>query len=74
MQIEKGIPIYGTDTIASLLSKMEAGDSFLIPEADFSKTSGLHGAQQRALFAARRMKVKVKTRKWDGGLRVWRVE
>lgn len=77
-EIEKNVPIppeyRRTRESKYPLKKMAKGDSFLIPvPADAPKESYAR-AQQSVQSYASRWKIKVTTRKIDGGVRVWRIE
>jgi len=67
-QIEKNVPIpegHGRGTpLKYPWNKMEIGDSIVVP----SKTG-----QQSALKYGQRYSLKFRTRKVDGGYRIWRV-
>lgn len=56
------------------LRKMVKGDSFLIPVMADAPKEAYVRAQQSVQSYASRWKIKVKTRKVEGGIRVWRME
>lgn len=68
-KLEQGIPIPArqpTGGIKALLSKMKAGESFVVPTL----------AERNSIFmGAKRAKIPVTTRKLNGdGFRIWRVK
>lgn len=71
--IDKGIPIpkinHDKPSTTYPFKEMNVGDSFLIPDGEKKST-----ARSAALIIAKRMGIKVLTRKIEGGLRVWRIE
>lgn len=69
-QIEKNVPIpdfvpRGART--AILSRMEVGDSFLVPNEDSRKVTPQFSAQ------AKRLGIQIICRNVEGGSRVWRV-
>jgi len=74
-QIEKDIPIPSIShknrpSTIYPLKQMEIGDSFFVPDNDKGKKSTVRSA---VLVIAKRIGIKIVTRKVEGGLRVWRV-
>lgn len=77
-EIEKNVPIppksRNERDSKYPLRQMAAGDSFLIAIPDGAPKEQYARAQQSVQSYASRWKVKVTTRKVDGGVRVWRTE
>lgn len=67
MDIQKDVPV--PVSMTTLLSKLDVGDSVLIPGAKQSDAS-INGSRN----AARRLGIKIKSKRESGGIRIWRVE
>lgn len=77
-EIEKNVPIppeaRRTRQSKYPLRSMAAGDSFMIPLPVDAPKESYARAQQSVQSYASRWKIKVTTRKVEGGVRVWRME
>jgi len=67
MEIEKNIPV--PDDTSDTFKKMEVGDSLLIPCEDHKGK-----IYSRAKMHFYRSDKKIKARKVDGGIRIWRIQ
>ena len=81
-KIEKNIPIPSIpkkNLLKYPFNEMEIGDSFFVPWSEEEKKSKLRMQRKRTsiLGSARNLKsnkIKIKTRKSEDGIRIWKVE
>jgi len=67
MDIQKDVPV--PVSMTNLLSKLDVGDSVLIPGAKQGDAS-INGSRN----TARRLGIKIKSKRESGGIRIWRME
>lgn len=77
--IDKDVPVPEPRDLTSrgtrkqMILQLEVGQSFLVPNSDFKK-AGAGGAAGAYTQAAKRLGMKITTKREPEGVRVWRVE